>query len=124
MSIILYLLAVVLALKIAEATGGLEIDSWGGAFGAALVCWLGGWGTGALIALILPDPETLRTTIQSLWLVLAVQVIATMVLLLAAWALVPGVHIRRFSGLLIASILIVAFTYAASALIPALGLGL
>jgi len=51
-------------------------------------------------------------------------VIATMALLLIAWALVPGIHVRRFSGLLVASILIAVFTYGVIAFIPALGVDL
>ena len=59
-----------------------------------------------------PGADATQSTIQLLAIALGIQLITTMASLLIAWAVVRGAHIRSFTGLLMASILIVAFSYA------------
>ncbi|HUR20129.1 MAG TPA: hypothetical protein VMZ90_04925, partial [Vicinamibacterales bacterium] len=86
----------------------------------------GGWGISAVVGLMLA-PDSLGFAAHNFWLSLGIQLgiqaATALVLLLIAWALVPGVHVRHLSGLLVASILIAVFTYAAVAFTPALGVG-
>ena len=110
---IVNLVVIVVALKLVEAIGGLKFDAWSGAVGAALVCWLGGWGANNVLALTF-RPEFLRSPVEGLWLLLAWEVITTMVFLLVAWAILPSVHVRRLYGLLLPSILIIGLRYAAT----------
>ena len=106
------LLVIVLALKLAEGTGGLEFDGAGSVFVAALICGFGGWGAGSVLAWLLPDTQSPTSLIGGLALMFGTGLVTNMVCLLVAWAGVPGFHIRRVSGLIVAAILIVGFQYA------------
>ena len=115
-------LATIVGLKFVEGTGSLEFDGWDGVIGAAVACWLGGWAAQAVIALVLIDPGAGRSLAFNLWLGWTVQGIATMVSLLIAWAVLPGVHVRRFYGLVLAAVLVAGFSYLAIMASSAAGL--
>ena len=115
--IIASLLVILLALKLAEGTGGLEFDGAGSVFVVALICGFGGWGANSVLALLLPDPQSPTSLVHGLSLMFGRGLITTTFCLLVAWAIVPGAHIRRFSGLILAAILIVGFRFAATLLI-------
>lgn len=107
------LVVIFIALKFGEATGGLEFRGWFGPVGTAIVCWVSGWlATPLLLQAFpeIPDPEKSHH-ILTLLQALGVQVLTTMIWILVAWAIVPGVRIRRFVGLFVASTLAVAFSY-------------
>src|SRR5688500_6480291 len=94
---ILGFFVIVAALKLAESTGGLEFEGWSGGFGAAVACWLG------LLAFPdFPGPDLSKSPVQLQALSLAIQMIVTMIMLLIAWAVVPGARVKRFSGLILA----------------------
>lgn len=113
------LVLTVLILKLAEATGGLEFDGWGGAFGAAVVLLLTATGTDYLLPVVFPMQAQMAHMGQGLWLFLALELVAAILGLLVAWAVVPGAHVRSVFGLLVAAVLLVGFRYAGMALIPA-----
>ena len=116
------LLATVLALKFVEGTGSLEFERFEAVVGAAVACWLGGWAVQAAMALAFIDPGGGQSPAVNLWLGWTIQGIATIVSLLIAWAVVPGVHVRRFYGLVLAAILVAGFSYFAIMASSAAGL--
>lgn len=116
------LLATACALKLVEGTGSLEFDGWDGLIGAAVACWLGGWATQAVMTLVLLDPQAVPSPDLNPRLGYAIMGISNVVFLLLASAVMSSVHVRRFFGVVLASILIVVLNYAALQLGPAMGL--
>jgi hypothetical protein len=112
--------ATLLALKFAESTRGLEFDAWHDVLGTAVLCWLGSWVAGlALAALItLDSPSSLA---HGLLLSLGPQVLISVVAILVAGAVMKGTHVRNAFGVIVASILIVGFTYGATVLMASSG---
>jgi hypothetical protein len=101
----------------------VEFEGWNGVLGTTIICWVGNWLFGLLLAaLVRPDlmPSTFYT---QLLLSLAAGVIASSVSLLIAWAIVPGARIKNVFGLVVAAILIVVFNYGAHMLIAGTALG-
>jgi len=117
-------LATIVALKFVEGTGSLEFDGWDGVIGAAVACWLGGWAAQAVMTVVLIDSEAGRSPTVNPWLAWGIDGIATILSLLIASAVLPGVHVRRFYGLVLAAVLVAGFSYLAIMLISAAGLGL
>jgi hypothetical protein len=104
--------ATLLALKFAESIRWVEFDGWDGVLGAAVMCWVGSW----LSAMASPS--------STLGLALATEFAATIVALLLAWAFVPGARFKNAAGLVLATVLVVAFSYGAQMLVSGTGLGL
>jgi hypothetical protein len=115
--------ATLLALKFAESTRGLEFDGWDDVLGTAVICWLGSWlAELVLSALVISDAPS--SLMQGLLLSFGSQVFITMVAILLAAAVVNGAHLRNAFGVIVASILVVGFTYGAAMLMAASGFGL
>ena len=115
--------ATLLALKFAESTRGLEFDGWDDVLGTAVICWLGSWVSGLVLPALM-SPDSMSSPVQGLLLALGSQVFVTMVALLIAGAVVNGTHVRSAFGVIVASILVVGFTYGAAVLMASSGLGL
>lgn len=120
MQIIADLVVIVVALKLAEATGAIEFGGWRGALAATIVCWLCGW----LAAYVLtqefprlPNHRAIQAPLETLAVALAIHLITAMASVLAALVAVPGARITRFIGLFVASTLIVALSYVTAVLI-------
>ena len=118
----LTLLATIIGLKFAEGSGGLEFDGFDGLLWAAVTCWLGGWAAQSVMALAFTDSGAGQSLPVSLALNFAIHGIATIVSLLTAWAVLPGVHVRRFYGLVLAAFLVFGFSYLAIMASSAAGL--
>ena len=116
------LLATIIALKFVEGTGSLEFDGWDGVIGAAVACWLGSWAAQSVTTLVWLDSEAGQSPSINPWLGQAILGISTMVSLLVAWAVLPGVHVRRFYGLVLAAVLVAGFSYLAIMASSAAGL--
>ena len=110
------LLATIVALKFVEGSGSLEFDGWDGVIGAAVACWLGAWAAQSVMELTLLEAEPGHAPSLNPWLGQAILGASTMISLLVAWAVLPGVHVRRFYGLVLAAVLVAGFTFLANML--------
>jgi hypothetical protein len=113
-TVVISLVAIVVALRLVESFGGLEIDSWTAAFGAALVVFFGEWGTGFLIAVL---PSSVDGRVPLFWITVVVEGLSTLGLLLLAWAVVPGFHIRTIIGAVAAALFAIGIRYASTLLL-------
>jgi hypothetical protein len=114
--------ATLVALKFAESTRGLGFDGFDDVLGTAVICWLGSW-LSELVLSALVTPDSPSSLIQGLSMSLGSQVFITMVAILIAGAVVKGTHLRSAFGVIVASVLVVGFTYAATMLMASSRLG-
>ena len=115
--------ATLIALKFAESTRGIQFEGWDDVLWTGVICWVGDWIVGALM-FALSGPDFLVSSEYRVAFSLGLQVVSVMPLLLLAWAVVSGTRIRNIFGLVVASVLIVLFNYAAAMLVAASGMGL
>lgn len=120
MEIVASLVVILVALKLAEATGAIQFGGWPGALGAAIVCWLCGWGVGYVLSQEfprLPNHRATQAPLENLAVGLGIHLITTMASVVVALVIVPGARITRFIGLFVASTLIVIFGYLTTVLV-------
>jgi len=105
-------LIVMLAIKLAEGHGSIEFEARsGGIIVVTLAYLVASWAGGTLLALLLAGVEPPAGFSSAIAYGLTLQFVSTLLALVLACFLVPGVHIRRFTGLAFAAALIVAINY-------------
>ena len=114
--------ATLLALKFAESTRGLEFDGWDDVLWTAVICWMG-LGLPGFLLFAVADTEALPSLMQSQWLHIGIEFIASLILVLIAGAVVRGTHIRNAYGVIVASALIVGFNFGATLLMGSTDVG-
>jgi uncharacterized membrane protein YvlD (DUF360 family) len=98
-----------LVIRLAEAlSSGIEFDGWGAAVAAVLVVGFGNWGLSFALGLLkLPD---------ALWVTAGFQYISTIVSLVLATFIAPGMRTDGPLGILVAALFLTVLSYLTPAL--------
>ena len=108
-----FLAGVIILRTVAVVTGGITFDSWGAAFGAAVVAYFVGWGAMYVAAYFWPQAGLhssldLQSGLSSVGTTALFQVVVNFVSLALAASIISGIHVKGVLGLTLAAIALIS----------------